>query len=141
MNAKEYLRQILKLADMIERRQEQADDIRHRMGGLSAIAYDKPVVQSSPSGDNVVNLMCELYDATRDICAWTRDYHQTKDRIISEIETLENRHYCKILFKKYVQDKRFEEIACEMNYSYDRIIHMHGEALAEFQKIIDVSIQ
>jgi hypothetical protein len=33
---------------------------------------------------------------------------------------------------------RFEEIACEMGYSYARVTHLHGEALQAFGRVRDI---
>jgi hypothetical protein len=152
MKAKEYLRQVMKLDKMISTRELQCEEIRTRIEGVSAITYDKPSIQSSISGDNI-NLYDALIGKENEIKAIILDYEQTRDEIVAAIYMLENVQYAVLLEKRYLEydkdsfrEKRFEEIAVEMKYSYDRIVHMHGEALKEMQKLINsnkkqVSIQ
>lgn len=152
MKAKEYLRQVMKLDKMISTRELQCEEIRTRIEGVSAITYDKPSIQSSISGDNI-NLYDALIGKENEIKAIILDYEQTRDEIVAAIYMLENVQHAVLLEKRYLEydkdsfrEKRFEEIAVEMKYSYDRIVHMHGEALKEMQKLINsnkkqVSIQ
>ena len=143
MKAKEYLRQVMKLDKMISTRELQCEEIRTRIEGVSAITYDKPSIQSSISGDNI-NLYDVLIGKENEIKAIILDYEQTRDEIVAAIYMLENVQHAVLLEKRYLEydkdsfrEKRFEEIAVEMKYSYDRIVHMHGEALKEMQKLIN----
>lgn len=143
MKAKEYLRQVIKLDKMISTRELQCEEIRTRIEGVSAITYDKPSIQSSISGDNI-NLYDALIGKENEIKAIILDYEQTRDEIVAAIYMLENVQHAVLLEKRYLEydkdsfrEKRFEEIAVEMKYSYDRIVHMHGEALKEMQKLIN----
>jgi hypothetical protein len=143
MKAKEYLRQVMKLDKMISTRELQCEEIRTRIEGVSAITYDKPSIQSSISGDNI-NLYDALIGKENEIKAIILDYEQTRDEIVAAIYMLENVQHAVLLEKRYLEydkdsfrEKRFEEIAVEMKYSYDRIVHMHGEALKEMQKLIN----
>lgn len=152
MKAKEYLRQVMKLDKMIASRELQCEEIRNRLEGVTAITYDKPSVQSSVGGDNI-NLYDALIAKENEIKAIILDCEQTRDEIVTAIYMLDNIQYSALLVKRYLEydkdsfrEKRFEQIAVEMGYSYDRVVHMHGEALKEMQKLINknkkqVSIQ
>ena len=133
----------MKLDKMISTRELQCEEIRTRIEGVSAITYDKPSIQSSISGDNI-NLYDALIGKENEIKAIILDYEQTRDEIVAAIYMLENVQHAVLLEKRYLEydkdsfrEKRFEEIAVEMKYSYDRIVHMHGEALKEMQKLIN----
>lgn len=60
------------------------------------------------------------------------NYVDKKNKIIGEIQTLENENYMNLLYKRYVEGKRLEVIAVEMNYNYGHTKKMHGWALLEF---------
>lgn len=64
---------------------------------------------------------------------------QIKDKITGEIHNVNNADFIKLLYKKYVECENLWSIAKNMGYSYDRIRHMHGEALKEFDKKNEVS--
>ena len=40
----------------------------------------------------------------------------------------------RLLFKYYIQGKTFVKVADEMNYSYDRVKHVHKVALKKFDE-------
>ena len=51
-------------------------------------------------------------------------------RLIREaIDAVEDARYRELLELRYIVGMRWEKIAVEMNYSYDRVRHMHGRAL------------
>lgn len=57
-----------------------------------------------------------------------------RHKIISEIESLDNPKHVQLLVERYVHYKTFDDVAVAIGLSYDRTIHMHGEALLEFRK-------
>ena len=56
-------------------------------------------------------------------------------QIADEIMELRNDNYRVVLSERYIQGKKFEEIAVEQNYAYRHITRLHGEALKEFEKL------
>ena len=130
-NPKEYLRQLRRLEICIEQRQEELNRLRELIGSLS-VNYDERVQHSSADGiPNEVARRIELED---DISRKIEQFLQLKHKIINEIQSLNDYTYSSILYKRYVEYKSLEEIAVEMNYSYNWARHLHGFALEEFRK-------
>ena len=73
-----------------------------------------------------------------------RSFIRLKSRIIDEIHELDDYRYVELLYRKYIQYMRLEEISCKMKkrngepYSYDHIAALHGEALKSFSEIIKI---
>ena len=61
---------------------------------------------------------------------------EKRQTIVAQISTLTDSRYSDLLYKRYVENKRWERIAREMHYSVDRILHLHGEALGVFQQYL-----
>ena len=59
-----------------------------------------------------------------------------KTKIVCEIEQLSEAKYIDVLYKRYVQFKRFYEISDEMSYSLGHAKKIHRKALKEFAKVI-----
>ena len=55
--------------------------------------------------------------------------------ITEQIQHLDDDRYVKILFKRYVELKKFHVIHVEMKYDYDYVRVLHGEALGYFEMI------
>lgn len=130
---KEYLRQLERLNAKIEHKRQEAEMLRTAMQSLS-VKMDADRVQTS-HGDKMPENVAALIDLEKEIETDTIVLISTRDKIINQIHSLPNCLYIKILYKRYVEYKRLEQIAVELHYSYDRIKHLHGDALQVFGKI------
>lgn len=134
MNVKMYLNQLRTLEAVIRARKKQLDRLREERTYLSGVSYDSDRVQSSGNTDQMkgsdvlIDLEIEIADKVRAAVA-------LREKIIGEIEQLQNPQYVQLLMYRYIDGMRFEQIACEMGYSYVRVTHLHGEALQEFAKL------
>lgn len=57
-----------------------------------------------------------------------------KNEIITQIDSIENEVFYDILFSRYIEQKTFEKIAQDMNYSFRQITRLYEKALKEFEK-------
>lgn len=135
MTTKRYLKQIKRLDRNIKYRKEQLAELKELSTSIGSLDYSKDIVDTTPTGDGLANKIIKIADLEAEITRKMILYTVTKNQIIEEIESLEDTNYADILMKKYVEDKSLEEVAVEMGYSYDRVRHMHGLALVEFEKI------
>ncbi len=62
------------------------------------------------------------------------EYIDRKNEIIIQIDSIENEIFYDILFSRYIEQKTFERIAQDMNYSFRQITRLHEKALKEFEK-------
>lgn len=139
MKAKEYLSQI-ELADIkIKQHLEELKIMGMDIAGIRGVDYSADRVQTSPSGDILSGQIAEYTKLENKIKREINSLNEEKFKIIKEIHSLQGKNsrvYIQILFKRYVELKRLEQIAVETTYSYDRVRHLHGCALIEFQKQI-----
>ena len=83
-----------------------------------------------------MKLIGRIIDLEAEINAEIDRYVDEKHRIINEIQGLKNADYISLLYKRYVEFKKFEIIAVEMNYTYRYVLNMHGYALKDFEEQI-----
>lgn len=129
---KEYLRQIRLFDICIRQKEAELAAMRSELENMSA-AVTGERVQTSPK-DKMSDEVSHLVDLEAQIRRDKEKFLHMKDRIINEIQSLDDSVYVDILYKRYVEYMRLEEIAVKMNYSYDRARHLHGLALEEFRK-------
>lgn len=135
MKAKEYLQQLQRLDTVINQKIKELGDLRLKSRSTGAIDYSKKKVQTSPSGDApFVKLIGRIIDLEAEINAEIDVFVDEKHKIINQIQSLKNSDYISLLFKRYVEFKKFETIAIEMNFTYQYVLNMHGYALKEFEK-------
>ena len=131
MTTKVYLGQIRKLDILIGQKIKELNRMRERLSILTGIDYTKDRIQSTPSSGNIE--VEEMVDFENEILKLIEDETRLKNRIIAEIQILDNALYVDILFRRYVECLSFEKIACDMNYSYNYVLNIHGRALKDFR--------
>jgi len=141
MTTKEYLQRLEKLDTIINQKITEMDNLKNMLTCIGSFDYSKDRVQTSPEGDapfvKTIEKICVLQE---EINREIDNFVDEKHKIINQIQSLSKRIYIDILFKRYVEYKNFEKIAVETGYSYDHVIHLHGHALQEFEKLAYNSI-
>lgn len=136
MKAKEYLQQLKRLDTLIDQKIKELDELRS-MSTVGAVDYSTERVQSSHSQDApFVRIVHKIIELEQEINSEIDTFVDKKHRIINQIQKLKNPDYISLLFKRYVEFKKFETIAIEMNYTYQYILNMHGYALKSFEEIM-----
>lgn len=137
INPKEYLLQLQRLNTNINQKITELDDLRAMITCIKSPTFDSDKVQSSGSGDAAFVRQIEKIVLLQDEINKEIDrFADEKHKIINEIQQLSDSRYIEILFKRYVQFKRLEVVAVEMNYSYQYTIELHGYALKAFKKTL-----
>lgn len=134
MKAKEYLQQLQRLDTVINQKIKEVHDLRLQAQSTGGLDYSKERVQSSPSGDApFVKPVLRMIELEQEINAEIDRFVDEKHEIINQIQALQNPKHIDILYKHYVEFKRLEIVAVEMNFTYQYIVELHGTALKEFQ--------
>lgn len=131
MNAKQYLNQLRTLESVIRARKGQLERLRAEQTFISAVSYDADRVQTSGNTDPMRGVD-RLLSLEQEIAQKVEAAERIRSRIIDEVESLQNPLYVSILLHRYIDGLKFEEIACDMGYSYVYVTHLHGEALQAF---------
>lgn len=129
---KEYLRQIRLFDICIRQKEAELAAMRSEIESMSAAVTGERVQTST--NDKMSEKVSHIVDLERQIIQDKEKFLRMKDRIINEIQSLDNSVYVDILYKRYVEYKQLEEIAVEMNYSYRQVLRLHGFALQEFKR-------
>lgn len=134
MTAKEYLQQLQRLDTVIHQKIKEVEDLRLSSRSTGAIDYSKERVQTSPSGETAfVKSIGRIIDLEVEINDEIDTFVDMKHKIINQIRGLHNVNYISLLYKRYVEFKKFGKISVEMNFSYDYIKHLHKQALKDFE--------
>jgi hypothetical protein len=133
MNAKEYLEQIESLTIRIEQMENRLECMRETAGGAAAIRYDKINVQVTVQADAIERNVLKLMEMEEKIFAEKTRLEAMRNTITEQIQSLDDTRYIQILYKRYVQNEKFERIALDMNYDYTYTRSLHGEALGMFE--------
>lgn len=101
----------------------------------SGAAKEGERVQISGAKDKLSEDVARIVDAENNLVKRWHYYAQERDKIISHIEMLSDARLEQILFKRYAEEKGFEEIAEELDYSEGHVRRLHAEAIKAFRKL------
>ncbi|MCD8206867.1 MAG: DUF1492 domain-containing protein [Bacteroidales bacterium] len=138
MTAREYLRQIRALDTSIAQKINEYESLfrlREEAVSLQSPNYSDDKVQTSRSEDSgFAPIIDRMVSLQQDINSTVDEFVDKRDSIINEIQHLGNTDYSSLLYKRYVEYKRLEVIAVEMNYSYVHVRRLHARALQCFEQ-------
>ena len=134
MTTKRYLNRIRLLDIKINQRIEQAEDLKRRAFSLGSPEIKADPVQSSPNQDQLAEAVSRYVDMENKINDMIDRFVAMKDKIIGEIQQVEDPRYCTVLYLRYVKYMTMTEISEYMNYEYKYTCQLHGQALLAFEK-------
>ena len=136
ITAKEYLNQVRNLETKMKILKEEIDTLRELVVSTGAVQQQERVM-SSGAQDRMAETICKINEKEEEWNELMREFALTRAEVIISIQKLNNSDYEQILYKRYCQSKKWEEIALELNYSYQWVCKLHGRALLEIEKIIN----
>ena len=129
---KEYLRQLKTASIKIEQKEDELERLKAAAESISA-NNESERVQTTPRDRISEDVAC-IADLKEEINRDIGELLILRNKIINEIQSLDNPVYIDILYKRYVEYKTLEEIAVEMRYSYRQVLRLHGLALQDFKR-------
>lgn len=133
MTTKEYLGQISRLNRMINNKLTEIAQLKDMAVSISA-PQNGDRVQTTPNFDKIGTKYAKIDEMERKIDGMVDELVDKKEKIIQQIDAMEDENTYNILFARYIEKKTFEVIATEMKYSWRQVIRLHGTALKQFEK-------
>lgn len=133
MTTKEYLGQISRLNRMINNKLTEIAQLKDMAVSISAPQSGERV-QTTPNFDKIGTKYAKIDEMERKIDGMVDELVDKKEKIIQQIDGMEDENTYNILFARYIEKKTFEVIATEMKYSWRQVVRLHGTALKQFEK-------
>lgn len=133
MTTKEYLGQISRLNRMINNKLTEIAQLKDMAASISAPQSGERV-QTTPNFDKIGTKYAKIDEMERKIDGMVDELVDKKEKIIQQIDSMEDENTYNILFARYIEKKTFEVIATEMKYSWRQVVRLHGTALKHFEK-------
>lgn len=133
MTTKEYLGQISRLNRMINNKLTEIAQLKDMAASISAPQIGERV-QTTPNFDKIGTKYAKIDEMERKIDGMVDELVDKKEKIIQQIDSMEDENTYNILFARYIEKKTFEVIATEMKYSWRQVVRLHGTALKQFEK-------
>ena len=132
--AKEYFAQIRKTDRLIQRLTDTVNTLR---SGLTSQSYElKPdKVQTSGAKDTLGETIVKIMSLEDDINARIDELVDMKQEAFTMINRIPDLDQQNILIGRYIQLKKREDIALELNFSIQWVYELHGKGLLAFSQM------
>lgn len=134
MTAKEELRQIKMLDERIENNTEELARLKSMATKVTSVMSGESVSRTRNT-DTLTDVVAKIISLQDKLNADIDKYVDLKESVLERLKRLDSPIYYGILYRRYFLYKTWEQIACEMNYTYQWVCELHGRALQEFGKI------
>lgn len=131
MTTKSYLLQINRLQKMINNKLSEIYQLRVLSTNIG-VSLKADMIKSSSETDKIGSCVAKIVDAENEAQKQVQDLISKQKYIIGQIEKIEDTMQYQVIFSKYIEQKTFEEIAEDCNYSVRQIIRIHSAALNTF---------
>lgn len=138
MTAKQYLRQARRIDSLIKAKQEQIKTLRD-LATCVTMNVSPARVQGGSGVDKVASTVAKLADLEMDLTKHIEELAALQREITRKIDAIQSPEYRLLLTLRYLDFRRWEEIAVEMHYNYQWVHRLHNRALQEFDRIHRVS--
>lgn len=135
MTTKEYLEQLKSINIFIKQREEELEEIKSIAYGIKSSDTSKERITGGVKSS--YKAIDKYIDMEKEINGLIDKYVCKKHEIIGNIQKMKNPVYADIVYKRYVEFKPLEKISYEMNYNYNYIRRMHGEAVKYFGTVME----
>ena len=137
MNVKEYLGQLERLELMTKQKKEELMRLKKLAVSIDspALSADKVKSGSAPKAASFEKNIEKCILLEEEIKQEISEFAMKRHTIINQIQGLENTKYIDILYKRYVEYKRLDEIAEEMGYTYRHMRRLYKGAMKRFEEV------
>ena len=138
MQVKEFLNKIRHIDMMIDCKCSQIKDLRDRLTSISCPMGGEKV-QSTKDPDKFTDPVSKIIELEQEINEDIDNLVELKCEARKSIEQLNDDREKLVLYKRYFENKTFEQISVEMNYSWRRIHQFHSDALMQLEMLHVIS--
>lgn len=119
MWAKRYLQEIQRLEELLNQRLEELASLK-AMHGLRGCNLSEKV-QTSTKGDNLESAVIKCVELQDKVKAMIDEFADKKNKVITEIQSLDDKSYSDILYKRYIRYFSVKQIANDLRISENAV--------------------
>lgn len=134
--ARTELKQIRTYYNRIAERKQRLAELRSSMSTIRISKYGNSPASGATNKDkyrleNAIDRCTKLENQISDDLI---SMAETQQRLIEKIERLPD-PYATVLSKRYIHLERFEKIAVDLKYSYERIRHINSDGIKKYAEL------
>ena len=135
IDAKRYLQQVKQCDMRIRIMMEELERMKSFTEKVTSTLSDISV-SGTKNNDKMGDAVVKIVELRNEINSEIDRFIDLKMEVIAVLDDVANEDQYAVLYKRYVQFKTFEKIACEMNMTYRNVCYIHGRALQAVERIL-----
>lgn len=135
-DVKRYLQQIRLYDSHINTKLEELQHLKEMVTKITPTLKDD-VVSGGGNQDKLSDAVVRIVDLEAEIDEDIDRYVNAKQEISGVLDGISDPDQLQVLYKRYVQYKTFEQIACDMNMTYRNVCYIHGKGLLAVREIME----
>lgn len=137
MTAKEYLKRLKGVDELIETLQQELDSTK-AMSEACGMKFDAtPSFGTNNISDKTSDLAIRITELQEQLQRYLSEYITKKTVASRIINKMNDNRYQMVLYQYYFKNRTLEGTAGYMNRTYQNVCKLHGNALLEFQKLME----
>lgn len=134
MTTESYLEQIDRYEKMIQNKISEIQQLKTIACSIT-VSNDGERVQKTTEKDKLGTIVSKIVDMEREIEELVEKFLGKRNKIIKQIDDMENIDYYHVLTMRYVSNNTIEEIASKTNWSVRKVYDLKKKALKEFEML------
>jgi len=134
LTAKEYLQQYRNADREINTKLDQIHRLRELATKTTSILTPNKVQTQSQNNTEII--VAKIVDMENEVDREIDELGKIKHNVESAIQEIPDHRHRDVLYMRYLNGKRWEEIAVSLNYDFHYVLKLHGSALYEIKKRI-----
>ena len=134
-DAKMFLMKIRVYNSLIDSKLDEISHLRSLVGKVTA-AYSGDTGGGSGNPDKFGDAIAKIVDLETALNADIDTYVNVRQKAKNTIDLIPDVDQATVLYKRYFEFKKWEQIACEMSFTYRWVLKLHGRALQSLDLIL-----
>lgn len=105
--------------------------------GITKKTSSNERVQTSAGNGGIEAVVVERERIQKNIDKTVGLYMNKRQQIIDRIHRTDKEAYIQVLYKRYIEGKKYEEMKREMHYEVSYLKKLHGKALNAYTNVMD----
>ena len=139
IDAKRYLQQVKQCDMRIQIKMEDLEQLKAFTTKVTSTLSDV-AVSGTKNNDKMGDAIVRIIELQNEINCDIDKLVDLKKEVCAVIDKVSNEDQHTVLYKRYVQFKTFEKIACEMYMTYRNVCYIHGRALQAVERILKAEV-
>jgi hypothetical protein len=127
-DAKRFLQQVKLYDSRINSLLEELDNLKAMVTKITT-TLKQDVVSSGGNQDKLGDAVSKIVDLEAEINRAVDCFINRKKAVNDVLDMVYDPDQYAVLYKRYILYKRWEQIACEMGFTYRNVCYIHGRAL------------